>query len=211
MPRRKHPPVVGGIFHITNQGHNLDNIYIDKEGFEMFLERLKHTVLREHAVLLAFVLMPNHFHLLLRVTSSGFASAWRGFLISYSKSFNNRHDRVGTLYRGRYTCRPVLTEGDLKVVSRYIHINPVKDGFVEYPEAWGSSSYSDYIGPVGSGLVDPLPVLALFGDTATPDQLALSRRDYKAYVDGWCADFKRRKAAHPSTEPGDIGPFPVSF
>ncbi len=201
MPRRKHAFVVGGIYHITNQGHNRSNIFVDEDGFQSFMDRLKLYVLDEHATLLAFVLMPNHFHLLLQVRSEGFHEAFRCFLISYSMSFNRRHNRVGALCRNRFTSRPINTDAHLCFASRYIHINPVKDGFVEIPEAWDYSSYSDYIGPVGSGLVDPLPVLALFGDTATPDQLALSRRAYKEYVDAWCADHKRRKAAATVADP----------
>ncbi len=190
MPRRRQPIEADQVYHLTNQGHNRTNIYISDDNFRFFMDRLSIYVLGTHAELFAFALMPNHYHLLARVLTDDFVEAYRRFSISYTKSFNSVFDRVGTLYRGRFTARLILGDADLQAVSRYIHINPVKDGFVSRPDEWVFSSYADYVTGSGSGLANPRPVLSGFGNLATPQGLKHARQAYRQYVTEW------RRAEH---------------
>ncbi len=191
MPRRKTPIIPGGIYHFTNQGHNRSDIYVEPPGFERFMDGLLSKVIGPPAGLLAYALMPNHFHLLIEVKTEAFREMFRGFLISYSKSFNARHERVGSLYRGRYTAEPVADDTYLRTVSRYIHINPVKDGYVGQPDEWPYSSYGDYVGLNAHGLAEPERILALFGDVTTPRGLAASRRAYRLFMGEWRRSIRR--------------------
>ena len=184
MPRRT-PILADHVYHLTNQGHNRENIYVSKDNFRFFMDRLSEYVLGAHAELFAFVLMPNHYHLLVHILTEDFTEAYRRFSISYSKSFNKVFGRVGTLYRGRFTSHLVHDQAYLQRVSRYIHINPVKDGFVERPEEWLYSSYSDYVTSCGSGLANPWPVLSGFGDLSTPRGITQARQAYRLYVAEW--------------------------
>ena len=185
MPRRRQPILADHVYHLTNQGHNRDNIYISKENFRFFMDRLCEYVLGAHAELFAYVLMPNHYHLLVHILTDDFGEAYRRFSISYAKSFNKVFGRVGSLYRGRFTSHLVYDEAYLHRVSRYIHINPVKDGFVSRPDEWPYSSYSDYVTSCGSGLANPWPVLSGFGNLSTPQGIAQARQAYRLYVAEW--------------------------
>ena len=184
MPRRT-PIVADQVYHLTNQGHNRDNIYVSRENFRFFMDRLCEYVLCAHAELLAYVLMPNHYHLLVHVLTDDFSEAFRRFSISYSKSFNKVFGRVGSLYRGRYNSKWVDDEAYLQRASRYIHINPVKDGFVSRPDEWPYSSYGDYVTGRGSGLANPWPVLSGFGDCSTSAGLSQAREAYRLFVAEW--------------------------
>ncbi|MBL8095773.1 MAG: transposase [Anaerolineales bacterium] len=186
MPRRKNPITPGVIYHFTNQGHNRSDIYVEPHGFERFMDGLLSKIIGpQAATLLAYALMPNHYHLLIDVKTEDFRELFRGFLISYSKSFNIRNERVGSLCRGRYSAERVADDAYLRTVSRYIHINPVKDGYVERPEEWPYSSYGDYVGINAQGLAAPERVLTLFGDVTTTRGLAACRRAYKRFVGDW--------------------------
>lgn len=98
--------------------------------------------------LLAYCLMPNHFHLLLRICKvshtlqNPISELVRRVSITYSHRFNQKHDRVGPLYQGRYKLKEV-TDGDQLIhLTRYIHLNPVMAHIVSSPEEWQWSDYS---------------------------------------------------------------------
>lgn len=182
MPKRRNPVEPGGIYHFTHQGHNRSNIFLEPKNFVRFMDGLLTKVIGPPAALLAYALMPNHYHLLLEVKTDDFREAFRGFLVSYSKYFNIRYEKVGAVFRSRYSAEPVTDDCYLRTVSRYIHLNPVKDGFVSWPEEWAYSSYGDYVGCNGPGLAEPERILELFGDVSTPQGLAACRRAYKAFM-----------------------------
>ncbi len=74
----------------------------------------------------SYVLMSNHFHLLLETPKANLSEFMRKFNITYTGYYNRRHDRVGHLYQGRYKSVLVDKNEYLSVLSRYIHLNPVK-------------------------------------------------------------------------------------
>jgi REP element-mobilizing transposase RayT len=77
-------------------------------------------------ILFAWVLMENHFHLLLETPLGNLDQFMRRFNISYTGYFNRKYERVGHLYQGRYKSILVEKEGYLSVLSRYIHLNPIR-------------------------------------------------------------------------------------
>ena len=78
------------------------------------------------AEILAYVLMSNHFHLLVKTPLGNLQEFMRHFNISYTGWYNRRHRRSGHLYQGRYHSFLIDADNYLKEVSRYIHLNPVK-------------------------------------------------------------------------------------
>lgn len=100
--------------------------------------------------LLAYCLMPNHFHFLIRIckVSDTLQSPISEFMkrigITYSHKFNHDNQRVGPLFQGRYKIRELDSDEQVMHVSRYIHINPTMAGLVNKPEMWQWSDLKDH-------------------------------------------------------------------
>jgi hypothetical protein len=90
--------------------------------------------------------MPNHYHLLIKVTNGDVSESMQAFTTSYVKAVNRDQDRVGPLFQSRFEAVHVDREDYLLHLSRYIHRNPVEAGLVETPEQWEFSSYREYVG-----------------------------------------------------------------
>ena len=144
MPRRTVPLVVGEYYHVYNRGNNRQPIFFERENYLFFLRRLRERLLvvqdpavepdsgspevRQVCTLVAYCLMPNHYHLLVSPTDDGFSRNMQRFSISYTKAINKRHDRVGALFQGHYQALHVDRAEYLLHLSRYIHLNPVEGG-----------------------------------------------------------------------------------
>lgn len=92
----------------------------------MFLEKLRTSLANYQVDLHAYVLMSNHFHLLVATPKGNLSEFMRHFNISYTAAFNRRHRRVGHLYQGRYKAILVDQDSYLLELSRYVHLNPVR-------------------------------------------------------------------------------------
>jgi len=98
--------------------------------------------------IIAYCIMPTHFHLLLRQLKDNGISNFAGNVSgSYARGFNACHKRKGFLWEDRFKNVPVTTDEQLLHLTRYIHLNPVTSGIVEKPEQWKYSSYKEYIEP----------------------------------------------------------------
>ncbi len=157
------------IYHVYNQGNNRETLFLKEDHYSRFLNLFKGYVL-PHCEVLAWCLMPNHFHfmmyadersailkkqggLLLDPVTNGF----RNLLSTYSHEFNNQNNRSGALFRPK-TKAKCLSEESLIMKTGYsfldyystcfyyIHENPVKAGLVKSPGEWPWSSYNDYFG-----------------------------------------------------------------
>jgi len=168
----------GALYHVTARGNERKPIYRDDRDRERFLQRLSETVERYALRLHAYVLMRNHYHLLVETSEANLSRAMRQLNGVYTQDFNRRHRRSGHLLQGRYKAILVDKDSYLLELSRYIHLNPVRVG--EVKEAWEFpwSSAAAYVGKV------PLPsylsvavVLGLFGRRPTT-----ARRRYAAFL-----------------------------
>lgn len=162
-------------YHIYNRGVNRQPIFFAQHNWMFFLQRLKEYFTSDKALIVAYCLMPNHYHLLVYVLDAAFSfSVMQPFVTSYTKAINKERDRVGALFQGRF--KGILVENNdyLVHLSRYIHRNPVDAGLVARPADWAFSGYQDYIGVRQGKLPQPDIVLGQFS----------SRADYAAYVAG---------------------------
>jgi REP element-mobilizing transposase RayT len=116
----------GAFYHVTCRGNERKGIFLDKQDQKIFLEKLALSSDTYNVPILAYVLMTNHFHLLLTTPDGNLSEFMRHFNISYTAFFNKRHKRVGHLYQGRYKAFMVDADNYLLEVSRYIHLNPVR-------------------------------------------------------------------------------------
>lgn len=141
--RIKYP---GATYHITARGNELAEIFRDGRDYQMLLEQMRLAQECHALVIHAYVLMRNHYHLLLETPHGNLSQAMHLINGSYTGYFNRRHRRVGHLFQGRYKGLLVEKESYLLELSRYIHLNPVRAGMVEYPEEYRWSSYRAYVG-----------------------------------------------------------------
>lgn len=146
-----------------NRGVDHGEIFFGDEDRKEFGRRLA-AIHDEHGVAtLAYCLMPNHFHLLLRAPPDALSEAMQHLLSVYTRHTNDRVRRDGPLLRGRFHSIPVETTAYLTTVTRYIHRNPLVLPGVESPADFRWSSLRAYLGlrPTPAFL-DIAPVLSLF-------------------------------------------------
>jgi REP element-mobilizing transposase RayT len=141
-------------YHVTCRGNGRQQIFLADLDRKKFLELLARSMEVYQVRLLAFVLMSNHFHLIVKTPRANLKDLMRHFNISYTAYFNRRHRRSGHLYQGRYKAFLIDADSYLLTVSRYLHLNPVYikqlvNSNVEqrrdYLRAYQWSSYPDYI------------------------------------------------------------------
>jgi REP element-mobilizing transposase RayT len=146
----------GAVYHVYNHGNGFENIYRSNDNYRHFLK--KHDeYMREVWECLAFCLMPNHFHLLVRIKENIDPSAseekiskivsqkFSHFTNSYAQAFNKNWGRRGSLFIRSFKRKRVNDEIYLRNLICYIHNNPVSHGFKDRPEQWEFSSYKKII------------------------------------------------------------------
>ncbi|MCX6355646.1 MAG: transposase [Candidatus Aureabacteria bacterium] len=116
----------GAYYHITCRGNERRKIFADGKDLSLFLEKLALSLEIYNVILLAYVCMRNHFHLVVKTPRGNLSEFMRHFNISYTTSYNHRHHRSGHLYQGRYKAFLIDADNYLRAVSRYVHLNPVR-------------------------------------------------------------------------------------
>ena len=169
----------GSLWHITARGNNRQSIYWDDFDRRTFLELLGESVDQYVWILTAFVLMSNHYHLVLQLIDRTLSRGMKWLNGRYAARFNARHSRVGHLFQGRF--RGILVEKESYGLEllRYVVLNPVRAKMVRTPEAYEWSSHRAVLGQV------PAPSWLAVDDALigfAPDR-DLARRNYRRFVD----------------------------
>jgi REP element-mobilizing transposase RayT len=180
MPRRARIDAPGALHHIIVRGIDRTNIFRDDTDCENFFARLSRLLTESSTPCLAWALMGNHVHMLLRTGRVPISTLMRRLLTGYAQQFNRRHRRQGVLFQNRY--KSILCEEDayLRELVRYIHLNPLRAGTVQDIEAlrvYSRCGHSALMGKVGREWQDIEYVLRLFG--GKPRQ---ARRAYERFV-----------------------------
>ena len=118
----------GAIYHITCRGNERRAIFGDDADRLAFQKRLTTCVATYQLRLHGYVLMDNHFHLLVESPLGNVSPAMRQFNVAYTGYYNRRHQRSGHLYQGRFKAIVVEADAYLLELSRYIHLNPIRIG-----------------------------------------------------------------------------------
>jgi putative transposase len=154
MPNRL-PFVRGGYTHIYNRGAGRQAIFYEERNY-VYVPRLLKRVARESEVtVVAYCLLPNHCHWLLR--QDGETPAGKvptRVLGSYTQAFNRAYERTGTLFEGPYKALAVDSDSYLMTLCSYIHLNAVHHGLVATPDVWPYSNYLEWIDKRSGTLVD---------------------------------------------------------
>ena len=177
MPYRETEFRAGNYYHLYNRGHNKQTMFFERENYLFFLRQLRKYLVPDVLEIIAYCLMPNHYHLLSHLKIDDLSSKMQPFALSYTKAINKRYDRKGTLFQGPFQAKLVETDAYIVELSRYIHRNPVSAGLVDSSEEWEFSSYRDFIG-LRHGTLPTYGIVR--------DQFA-SPADYKEYVESYSA------------------------
>ena len=206
--------VENGYYHIYNRGVNKQEIFENPQDYAVFLKYLKEALspiekspdvktfkvevngtiftavkrqpknFFDKVSLIAYGLMPNHFHLMIR---QNLKESMKDFVKSvttrYSMYFNKSRGRVGPLFQGVYKAVLIENENYLLHLSRYIHLNP-RENFKTLADAY--SSYADYIGKKKTSWLNPRPVLDYFKEPTNPEFKKIN--NYKDFVEKYNSD-----------------------
>lgn len=154
MARALRIQIAGAYYHVTCRGNERKAIFRDDTDRQAFLDRLQSSLAIYQVELHAYVLMDNHFHLMVRTLRGNLAEFMRHFNISYTAAYNRRHRRVGHLYQGRYKALLIDQDSYLLELSRYVHLNPIRIKSyhgsstrerIRYLERYGWSSLPGYL------------------------------------------------------------------
>jgi len=188
------PPFLPGhYYHIYNRGAHGASIFREEDNYLFVLRKMK-KYLREFALtIIVYCLMPNHYHFLVRQDGEHRAGLLpQRIFNSYSKAYNKRYDHSGTLFEAPYQAIHIDKTGYLLHLCRYIHANPVKDGFTTDLEAWPYSNYAEWIGTRPGTLVDSKFVQEHFPTPAAYTAFVMDYLrtrdlpdDIRAYLEVW--------------------------
>jgi REP element-mobilizing transposase RayT len=161
MGRRARQHYEGAVYHAMSRGNDKQAIFLDQQDYQRFLKDLARAVKFVGAELYAFCLMPNHFHLLVRVGHLPLEKLMLYLKTRYANGFNRKWNRIGHLFEGRYKSLLCANDAYFKQLIRYIHLNPVKANLVASPGDWPGSSHNEYLG-LESGITETAYPLSLF-------------------------------------------------
>lgn len=175
----------GALYHVTSRGDRREPIYRDIADRRSQIAVLDEALARHDADVLAYCLMGNHYHLVVRTHSGRLSQLMRHLNGVYTQAFNRRHGLVGHLFQGRFKAVLVDRDSYLAVLCRYVERNPVAAGLVARPEDWRWSSCRAHLGLEAAPTwlaVDELQSFMLGRTPASTRDRKLAVRRYLAWV-----------------------------
>ena len=166
MPRQPRLDTPGALHHIIGRGIERTKIFRKEEDRIDFINRLADLCGEGSIIVYAWVLMSNHYHLLVRTGKKPISDSMRRLLTGYVVNFNRRHKRYGHLFQNRY--KSIICEDDpyLLELTRYVHLNPLRAGIVDSMKGlkrYKWTGHSVIMGKAKSDWQDVETVLAYFG------------------------------------------------
>ncbi len=168
----------GAIFHVTARGNERQKIFFSQRDYEKFKEYLAAAVEKYGVIIRGYVLMTNHYHLLIETPEKNLSKVMHYINGSYTTYGNIKRKRSGHLFQGRFKSIVVERDSYLLELSRYLHLNPVRAKIVEKPEDYPYSSYNAYTTMNSDSLVDTTTILAML--ESNPDA---AKTKYKSFVE----------------------------
>jgi len=184
MPVRLLRFLAGHYYHLYNRGVNYEAIFFSPDNYTYLLRLLKKRLVCYPMAVIAYCLMPNHYHFLVKLEQDDtLPQLMRGLFGAYVQALNRQQSRQGPLFQGRFRAIMVDEDAYLTHLARYIHANPVVAGLVATPEAWAYSNYQEVVGLRAGTLCD---------DTLVPGYFPTGQA-YREFVEDYVAE--RREVA----------------
>lgn len=204
MARKLRVEYPGAIYHVINRGDRREPIFKDDQDRRSFIEALDGACAKTGWQVHAYVLMPNHFHLVIETPQPNLVAGMKWFLGTYTGRFNRRHKLFGHLFSGRY--KSLLVDGSgsgyLKMVCDYVHLNPARAKLLKKDWPLSEFAWSSWPWYLLAPSKRPtwLRVDRLLGEHGIPKDSAAGRRelerhveaqrrakgDYRSIRRGWC-------------------------
>ena len=168
-------------YHIYNRGAHKENIFYSDDQYLRCLNLLEKYSPKYSVSIIAYCLMPNHYHLVIRQNENGSISRCiQTTFNAYSQTVNLMEQHSGTLFQGKAKAKQIDSESSLIQVIRYVHLNPVRAGLVQRPEDWHFSDYRNWIlsPSEGHGRSE-----LIFGRSSMRDTYFANAEDYKQFVE----------------------------
>ncbi len=141
MPRASRAAAGGFCYHVLNRGNARAEVFHKDGDYDAFIKIIAEASLRNPMRVLAYSLMPNHFHLALWPAKDGDLSRWMHWLLTtHVRRYQRHYHSSGHIWQGRFKSFPVQGDENLRVVLRYIERNPLRAALVERAEDWPWSS-----------------------------------------------------------------------
>ncbi|MEX0676851.1 MAG: transposase [Pirellulales bacterium] len=130
-------------YHVLNRGNGRAKVFHKDDDFAAFLELMAEANERLPLRILGYVLMPDHFHLVLWPRGDGDLSRWMQWLLtSHVRRYHRHHHGSGHVWQGRFKAFPIEQDEHLLAVLRYVERNPLRANLVRRAETWAWSSLS---------------------------------------------------------------------
>lgn len=193
MPTKRPEYLPGHFYHFYNRGAHRISIFREEDNYLFVLRKMKEYCRSLALTPIAYCLMPNHYHFLIRQDGENRAELLpQRVFNSYSKAYNKRYEHSGTLFEGSYSVILVENEAHLLHLCRYIHANPVKHGLVTDLAEWPYSNYLEWIGERNGTLVDRDFVRKHFASPQSYQEFVLDYlvtrelpKELEAYLSAW--------------------------
>ena len=169
----------GKYYHVYNRGANKQKIFLSQSNYHLCLRLVGKNIPRYHVSIMAYCLMPNHYHFILRQHENGSISRFiQTTFNAYSQAVNLSTGHSGTLFQGRVKGLEITSDEYAIRLARYIHFNPVAAGLVSKSEAWEFSDYQEWAG-IREGRLS---------DLTLRDAYYNNPQEYKALMDEYIAE-----------------------
>ena len=155
----------GAFYHVSARGNERRKIFLSHADYVEFLPYLADAAHKYRVILHAFVLMGNHYHLIVETPVANLSAFAHAINSAYTTYFNIKRKRAGHLFQGRYKSVVVERDSYLLELSRYIHLNPVRAGIVHRPQDYRFSSYRSYILPKEESIVSKGVILGMISES----------------------------------------------
>ncbi len=168
----------GAIYHVTARGSERGKIFFSKRDYEKFKEYLAEAREKHGFILHSYVLMTNHYHMIIETPEKNLSRIMHHINSSYTAYTNIKRKRSGHLFQGRYKAIVVDKDNYLLELSRYLHLNPVRANMTKRPEEYPYSSYNAMISDTMETLVSTDTIHGLLANNRK-----LARERYRIFVE----------------------------